>query len=190
GGRLLYVGGIDRYKNLLPLAEAVARLRREDYPLTLHLVGRVLDSSTYRALERVARQADSGLFLHGEISHATIGTVYQLADAFVAPSGCETFGLVLPEAMGYGLPIAAAQRRALPAVRGEAAFFFEPDSVESIAAALRRLADDAPLRVALSQRARQRAKAFSWETCADETLTYLARIARHHQLRQLAAEPA
>ncbi len=190
GGRLICVGGIDRYKNLLPLAEAVVRLRREGYRFTLNLVGRVLDFSTYRALERVARQADSGLFLHREISHATIGSVYQLADAFVAPSGCETFGLVLPEAMGYGLPIVAARRSALPEVLDDAALFFEPDSVESIVAALRRLADDAPLRATLSHRARQRAEEFSWKTCADETLTYLARLARHHQFRQLAAEPA
>jgi len=190
GGRLLCVGGIDRYKNLLPLAEAVVRLRREGYPLTLQLVGRVLDFFTYRALERVARQADSGLLLHPEISHANIGSVYENADAFVAPSGCETFGLVLPEAMGYGLPIAAARRSALPEVLGDAALFFEPDSVESIVGALRQLSYDAPLRAALSQRARQRAEAFSWKICADETLAYLARIARHHQLRHLTAEPA
>lgn len=190
GGRLLCVGGIDRYKNLLPLAEAVARLRREGYPLTLHLVGRVFEQATFRTLERLARQTDSGLFLHREVSHATIASVYENADAFVAPSGCETFGLVLPEAMGYGLPIAAARRSALPEVLGEAALFFEPDSVESIVTALRRLADDTPLRATLSQRARQRAEEFSWKTCADETLTYLARIAQHHQRRQRTAEPA
>ena len=53
---------------------------------------------------------------------------------------------------------------------GDAALLVDPDDVEGLAAALRRVLSDDALAADLSARGIERARQFSWERCARETL--------------------
>ncbi len=83
----------------------------------------------------------------------------------------EGFGLPPLEAMACGLPLVVSNVSSIPEVVGDAALLADPRSVEAMAAAMRRLAEDQNLRTALSARGRARAAspAFSWERAARQT---------------------
>jgi glycosyltransferase involved in cell wall biosynthesis len=106
--------------------------------------------------------------------------LYAAADCFVLPSLNEGFGLPLLEAMGRGLPIACSNVSAMPEVAGEAARYFDPSSVEAIAAALIALLADRPLREELSARGRARVAELTWQATAHATLSSYARAWREH----------
>lgn len=176
--RLLYVSSIDRYKHHTALIRAVLQLRQQGFALELHLVGRVLNQRTYRALRRLAGQGgETGIYHQPEVPHADMGTLYEQADWFVYPSACETFGLSLPEAMGHQMPIAASCLSALPEVLADAAAYFNPRSVESIEQALRTLLEQPHRRRQLAKKAYRRARQFSWTACSQATFGYLAEVA-------------
>lgn len=55
------------------------------------------------------------------------------AQFLVFPSWYEGFGLPVGEALAAGCPVLASDRASIPEVGGEAAFYFDPASVESLA---------------------------------------------------------
>ncbi len=100
---------------------------------------------------------------------ADLEGLYALATAVVFPSRYEGFGLPVLEAMARGVPVVTSDRSSLPEVAGDAALLVDPDDDEAIAAALRRVLDDAGLRAQLSAAGRARAATFSWERTAELT---------------------
>ena len=82
------------------------------------------------------------------------------ADLFLLPSETESFGLAALEAMASGVPVIASAVGGLPEVipDGEVGFLCPLGDVEAMAAAARRLFDDAPLHARLSSAARRLAE--------------------------------
>ncbi|MEK7090997.1 MAG: glycosyltransferase family 1 protein [Patescibacteria group bacterium] len=89
------------------------------------------------------------------------------ASAFVYPSLYEGFGLPILEAFHYKIPVACSNTSSLPEVAGDAAAYFDPLSVESIAAGITRAIKDRERLIAAGSK--QLAK-FSWDNAAQETL--------------------
>jgi alpha-1,3-rhamnosyl/mannosyltransferase len=107
-------------------------------------------------------------FLH-DVAEADLPGLYAGAELFVFPSLYEGFGLPLLEAMACGAPVLCCNTSSVPEVVGDAALPARPD-VDSLAAALTRLLEDAALREALSAAGRQQARQFSWRKTAEATL--------------------
>jgi len=95
----------------------------------------------------------------------------------VFPSLYEGFGSPPLEAMACGCPVACSTRGSLAEAVGEAALPFEPDSTESITAAIDSVAGDTSLRERLRNDGLQRARGFSWGAAA----------ARHRSIYDRAA---
>ncbi len=93
-----------------------------------------------------------------------IPVVYELADAFVLPSGYETFSLVTFEAAASGLPILATPVNGVRELieDGRNGFLIDARSA-TIAERLRLLAADPQLRDRLGRAARESALRFRWE---------------------------
>ena len=96
--------------------------------------------------------------------------LYNGADLFIYPSLYEGFGLPVLEAMACGIPVITSNVSSLPEVAGDAAFLVDPYSVEEIAESARKILKDRELKDDLSKRGMERAKSFSWEKTAMETL--------------------
>ena len=79
------------------------------------------------------------------------------ARALVFPSLAEGFGLPVAEAMALGTPVLTSFGGALEETAGGAALLVAPEDIGAIAAAIRRLDEDATLRSALAQGGRRRA---------------------------------
>jgi glycosyltransferase involved in cell wall biosynthesis len=119
-----------------------------------------------------------GVRVLGHVDDETLAALYREAAVLAFPSLYEGFGLPLLDAMARGLPALVGDRGALPELGGEAALAVDPESTEAIAAGLRRLLGEAPLRRRLATAGRRRAKGFTWPAAAEIVLNSLAAIAK------------
>jgi glycosyltransferase involved in cell wall biosynthesis len=177
--RLLYVSAVTAYKNQLNLLAAVAALRRE-LPVELTLVGPPRGAGAgHRLRQAIDAMEPGGNYVRylGEVRFDDVHRCYRECDVFVFASSCENMPNILVEAMSSGLPIACARRGPMPEILGDAGVYFDPEDVDDIATAIRRLADDATLRAALGARAHERSQAYSWDRCARETFGFLEQVA-------------
>jgi glycosyltransferase involved in cell wall biosynthesis len=169
---LLFVGATEARKNLPRLIEALAVVHRKYRPVPLVLVGREGGDHARVLAEIKARGLEAWVRLPGYLPEPEVGALYRAASGFVFPSTCEGFGLPLLEAMASGLPAAASGVSALPEVGGDAALYFRPEDPEDIADKIVRLLTDGDLRNTLRARGRERARAFTWDKTAAETLAF------------------
>lgn len=110
----------------------------------------------------------------GRLDDTELKALYSHARAFVFPSLYEGFGLPPLEAMLSNCPVLAAQAASIPEVCGSGAAYFDPQSEESIRAALARaLVDDRWLET-LREAGRARAERYSWQLAANDLLEQLA----------------
>lgn len=92
------------------------------------------------------------------------------ADFMVFPSLHEGFGLSVLEAMACGCPVITSNVSSLPEVVGDAGILIDPYKIEEIASAMEHVAVDGAIREKMKQKGSRRAKTFSWERTARETL--------------------
>jgi glycosyltransferase involved in cell wall biosynthesis len=88
--------------------------------------------------------------------------IYQSSDVIVMASRCEeAFGLVTLEAAAAGKPVVATRVGGIPevVVDGQTGFLAEPGDAASLAERIQQLVDSPPLRTAMGERARERARA-------------------------------
>ena len=95
---------------------------------------------------------------------------YTSADVFVFPSLYEGFGLPVLEAMACGCPVVTSKTGCSPEVTGDAAILVDPYNSESISDAVKAILKDSNLGERLIEKGFRRAKEFSWEKCAKDTL--------------------
>jgi glycosyltransferase involved in cell wall biosynthesis len=168
---ILNVGTLEPRKNLEGLLRAFGAAKREGLPHTLVVTGaRGWGRSRLAAIVEELRLEESVVFT-GFVDDHDLPHLYAGADFFVYPSLYEGFGLPPLEAMACGTPVITSNVSSLPEVTGEAALLVDPRSVTDLAAAMVRLAGDASLRETLRERGLARARLFSWERTAAETLT-------------------
>ena len=98
------------------------------------------------------------------------------AKAFVLPSFWEGFGLDVLNAMACGVPVVVSNVGSLPEVVGSAGILVDPESTESIANGIKEvLLAPATKYNSLKGEGLARAKDFSWEKTARETLEVLTK---------------
>ena len=95
---------------------------------------------------------------------------YNAAHALVYPSLYEGFGLPPLEAMACGTPVIASTASSLPEVVGEAGLLVDPLDVDALAAAMARVLTDPDLREHLRTAGLDRARGFTWEGAARQTV--------------------
>ena len=177
-GYLLSVGTLEPRKNLAGLVAAYERLpvaKRARFPLVIVGAKGWAHTDTDRRIERL-RQAGHARVL-GFVPDATLHALYAGASGFAYLSWYEGFGLPPLEAMAAGTPVVTSTAEALMEVTGEAALHAAPGDTDAITATLQRLLDDPDLRRNLSQHAHARARRFSWDRAARETLAVYAELA-------------
>jgi glycosyltransferase involved in cell wall biosynthesis len=171
-GRLMVTSSSDvPMKGLVPLLEAVAKLRTErEVELVVvgkpHAGGRVDRAIARLGLESVVRCVSG-------ISDAQLAREYGQAEVAVVPSLYEGFSLPAVEAMACGVPVVATTGGALPEVvgrDGETGLLVPPNDPGALAAAIGRLLDDRELRDRLGEAGRQRVlHRFTWQVTAKGT---------------------
>ena len=167
--RFLYVGRLDPEKGLDVLLRAFAGV-----PGELVLVG----SGTAEAELRAS--AGERVRFTGALPRDEVTAWYRRADVFVLPSRSEPWGMVLNEAAAAGLPLVATE--GVGAARelvedGVNGFRVPVGDERALAAALRRLAEDAAFRAAAGERSRELVAPLTPEAWADGVAGLARRLA-------------
>jgi len=171
-GRLMVTTSSDvPMKGLVPLLEAIAKLRAER-DIDLIVIGRPKENGRVAlALERLGL-SDIVTTITG-VSDEELARLYGEAEIAIVPSLYEGFSLPAIEAMSCGVPVVATTGGALPevvGVSGETGLLVEPNSPDALVDAIRRLLDDPELREKLGNAGRERViERFTWRVTAKGT---------------------
>lgn len=103
----------------------------------------------------------------GRIEPAEVERYLRQAAIYCLPAKYEPFGLSVLEAALAGCALVVGDIDSLREIWGPAAVYVPPDDPDALAAALRRLIDDAPFRQALADAARSRARRFAATAMAE-----------------------
>lgn len=194
GPYILYVGTVQPRKNLVRLIEAFGRVVQaieggyegmNPYAtesgqglLTLVLVGR--KGWGCEPIMRAAEEMELGkrVIFPGYASDEDLPALYSGAELFVMPSLYEGFGLPVLEAMACGTPVVASNVSSLPEIAGDAALLADPADSASLARAIIRVLLDPARAAAMRERGLARARQFTWDACARQTLAVLREAAQ------------
>lgn len=167
---VLCVSTLHPHKNLDRLIRAYAG-RKQDWRLVITGMRGFFADAIDALLEEL--DLNESVRLTGWIPRDELLQLYAKAHAFIYPSTFEGFGMPVLEAMAAGIPVACSDIPPLREIADDAALFFDPLNEEAIASALDRIVTDAPLRAHLAHAGPQRARQFSWERAARETIVAL-----------------
>lgn len=140
------------HKNHARLLQAFELVQRRRPELELVMTGR--DLPVVEA---------PGVTVRGRVPTPELAELYRRASALVFPSLHESFGLPPLEAMASGCPVATSSVGALPEVCGDAARYFDPESVEDMATVI---ADVVERPEGLAEAGLERVEQFTWKRCA------------------------
>jgi glycosyltransferase involved in cell wall biosynthesis len=159
---VLVVAGEAPSKNLSRAIAAFARCRKLDGDFLLRLkVAGVRDKyhPLFQAEARRLGVADFVDFL-AFIPDRELRLLYRQAALFLMPSLSEGFGIPVLEAMASGTPVAASSATCLQEIGGDSARYFDPYSVEEIAATMCTILDSSTIRSEMSKQGRIQSQKF------------------------------
>lgn len=160
GEYLLSVGTREPRKNLKRTFEAFSLLPRERLAVDkLVIVGRIGWG------EQLTPPANARCL--GAVKSADLPALYAGARCLIYPSLYEGFGLPVVEAMTVGCPVVTSDRGSLQEISGKAAILVDPEDIHSIVGGIEDALENHDL---WSKKGIERAKEFSWQRAARETL--------------------
>jgi glycosyltransferase involved in cell wall biosynthesis len=168
-------------KNHVRLIEAFNQFRATaKMDCQLALVGRdSFGSEVVHAAAQASRFTQDIRFL-GFVEDAALPTLYRAAEAMVYPSLFEGFGQPPIEAMASGCPVLSSTRGSLAEVVGESSGTFDPERVEEIVAALKRVTTDMEWCAHLRAAGIVNAQKFNWKENAERVLSVYSKAIEHN----------
>jgi alpha-1,6-mannosyltransferase len=172
---LVYAGRFTADKKLPVLIEAVRKLGR---PYHLLLIGGGAELPRYPQISYMPFKRDQ----------RSLARLLASCDVLVHPGDCETFGLIVLEAMACGLPIVAARGGATAELVDErCGVLVEPNSVESLCAGIETM-----YRQGLEERAQaalhKAGQHYDWNTIMPQLMRRYAGLLASRQRAELETE--
>ncbi|MFH1252981.1 MAG: glycosyltransferase family 1 protein [Candidatus Uhrbacteria bacterium] len=171
GEYFLYIGNSYPHKNLKILIDAFKIFQANHPTVKLILAGH--KDLFSEALELYTTKLDLPIsaleFIH-DPDDETVAELYAGATLYVFPSKLEGFGLPGLEAMNAGVPVIAARAGSLPEVLGEAAVYFDPNSVTELADQIEKVWHNETLKKELVKKGFEQIKKYSWTKMAEKIL--------------------
>lgn len=170
GGGVLFCGSWDNVKGAPHLARAMALLAAEGAAPRLTILGPGLPEEA--VLASFAAKARPYVRVVPRAPEDEVMRHYRAHDVLVACSTYEGFGMVVVEAMSQRLPVVATPVGCAPMVvrDGDNGVLVPPRDPGALAAALRRVMQDADLRLAMGDRAAASVAHLTWRATAERTL--------------------
>jgi glycosyltransferase involved in cell wall biosynthesis len=175
---LLHHGTIQPRKNLKRLIEAFHLMlaNNADLDFDLVLVGQLGWESDDIVNATAKRDERGRVILAGMLDDSELALIIKGASLAVVPSLYEGFSLPMVEAMACGVPTIVSNTSCLPEISGDALAYFDPLSVEDVATCMHAVLRDSDLNRRLRHKGIERAREFTWERCARQTLNVLMKV--------------
>ncbi|MEQ9552837.1 MAG: glycosyltransferase family 1 protein [Coleofasciculus sp. G3-WIS-01] len=168
---ILFVSTIEPRKNIITLISAFNHLK-QNHKIEHHLILIGQKGWHHKPIFAAIENSPWNHHIHhlDYLCDEHVALFYSKADVFAYPSHYEGFGLPVLEAMTLGAPVVTSNTSSLPEVAGDAALLIDPNDPTQLADAILKIISDTQLCQDLIQKGKERAKLFSWEKTAKETL--------------------
>ena len=165
----LFVGRLERKKNLLPLIAGFSKYAAKG-PGQLVLAGKEGHGikEIRHAIARLPEEIRARVILPGYVSVGQKRWLMEHAKAVLVPSIVEGFGMPVLEGFAAGVPVLCSQAGSLPEIAGNAALYSQPDIGTDWFLQMQKL-DDVELRHKMVLAGKRRLEDFSWERAAEGT---------------------
>lgn len=154
------------HKNITRIIAAFERFCQNRFDVDLIILGKLTASRKNGLLNTVTCQ--NQIKFVANISDSELRKYYSHSISLVYPSLVEGFGLPIIEAMACGAPVITSNIASMQEVGANAVCFVNPNSVDEIFEAMRRIEQDEPFRNALVQKGYLRVRDFSWRNMANK----------------------
>jgi glycosyltransferase involved in cell wall biosynthesis len=176
---VLCLGTIEPRKNL-PSAFAAFDQFLTMHPELAHNVRLIVVGKRGWKTYEVDRTTNDAIHFLGPVTEEEKWYLLSHAACLLFPSFEEGFGLPVLEAMSVGTPVIASNGGALPEVVGDVAILVDPDDVETMALSIAQCLLVPEGVQSLREEGYRRAKQFSWEQTAQQTLEVFRSLITHH----------
>ncbi len=167
---LLYLGRVEKKKNILNMAKAFA-LAKKNFP-ELQLVFAGLAGNGYEELLSILDEQNikSDVILTGYISEKDAAILTANAKIFLFPTLYEGFGIPILQAMACGIPVLISDMDVHREIADGAAITVDPYSSKDIAKKISSVLNDSELRKNFIEKGLVRVQYFSWKKTAEDIL--------------------
>lgn len=165
--QLLYVGKIEDRRNVYFMVDAFRKVRQLHPDIQLNIIGdgeKEYREAFFKSIEKEVQEET--ILYRQKATQAELTDIYQEADIFLFTSNYEIFGMVLLEAMYFGLPVVSTLNGGSSTLiqDGVNGYVLEGFDVEQWTEKLDMLLKDRDKRLAMGQRARKTIQTgFTWE---------------------------
>lgn len=165
--RLAIFGRIERVKGQHLVVEAVKKLQKQNKDIQVGIIGHVMDEAYFSSLkgEIKKHKLENNVLYLGFHNNPT--SIMPCFNAVVLATKCETFGLVLPEAMRAGVAVIGSNCGGVPEIieHEKTGLLFEPESALDLTRQLSKIVDDSEFCAKLAKSGKEDAdNRFSEET--------------------------
>lgn len=174
---ILFVGPINRRKNLINLIDAFYRISKRFKDIYLVVTGGYEEEYMKIVENKISDYSIKNkiLFL-GYVSINDLCLLYNKALILVYPSFYEGFGYPPLEAMACGCPVVASNLTSIPEICGDAALYFDPHSVDEIYDAILKVMLDSEVKNKIVENGYKQVKKYSWEKYVSEVIDIYKRL--------------
>ena len=167
---ILYVGRIERRKNIQGIIEIANKIRKLDRfkDLKFILFGPVGPGGNQ--FLNVIRNTKN-IQYKGVAKDKDLSYIYNLSKIFLFPSFYEGFGISPLEAIQSGVPVLVSNTSSLPEVVGQGGLMHDPKNYEGFAKDITRLLEENEFYQEMRKRGIEQAKKFSWRKTAEKLVT-------------------
>ncbi|MDP2683590.1 MAG: glycosyltransferase family 1 protein [bacterium] len=170
---ILFIGTLMPRKNIITLIRAYKQLIKlepgfGEYQLILAGAKGYKSEDVFNEIKELKLKKHVKYL--GYVTHNQKMDLIKKATCFTFPSSYEGFGLPVLEAMSLGTPVITSNTSSMPEVAGKAALLVDPENVQEITKALKRLLSDKNLQARLIKAGKKQAGLFTWEQAAKETI--------------------
>lgn len=173
GLKLLYIGAIEPRRNALYLLDLLKKIKDEGLAVTLVLVGKYKNVDYQSQFETTIKEYDlkDSILYIPRVEQKYLGYVYRHCDIFLLPTIYDIYGMVLLEAMYYGIPTLTTVNGGsnMMIKDGENGYVFQNFDLQSWAERIKILAADKQLSKKIGEKAHDTIiKEFTWDALADK----------------------
>jgi glycosyltransferase involved in cell wall biosynthesis len=132
--KILFVGELNRNKNILKTISAIRQIRKTGYNIILGIVGEG------PKFEKIKSMKEKWIICYGKIDDENeLINIYDNYNCLLVPSKRETFGMVYIEAMSRGLPIIYSRYQGIDGFfkNGEVGYSTDPNNINAIAESIK-----------------------------------------------------
>ena len=183
---LLYIGQISERRNILFIIELMNELKKKIPNIKLVIVGngeKKYKNSCFNRIEKL-KLADDIYYAEG-IEQNQLSSLYKLASAFLLPTKYEIFGMVMLEAMYFGIPLITTDNGGAITVinNGENGFILPLDSEKWVNTIYSIIYDKEKARIISIKERETIIRYYSWNNIVRKMLAEYDYILNNHSVK-------